>query len=123
MKPHQRLFRRSLVTVLVAAAAGLASFSFGTATANATEYHYCFGVYLYPLAACEGPRHTLTNNSAIGEWDEEVCVLTTDHDSYTSPIYCGIQNSSQAQCGCRLVYPRVWTGYTGTGVYYGFGTY
>jgi len=121
MKPHQRLFRRSLVAVLVASAAGLASFSVGTAQAS-TEYHYCFGTVFSGLGDCRGDRHTLINNQAITDWGNTVCVYVKQANPpyWQTGLVCGVQNTSQAYCGCELVYPHL---QGGSGTYYGFGRY
>jgi len=122
MKPHQRPFRRSLVAVLVAAAAGLASFSFSVPAANATEYHYCFGQYLATQSTCTGPRHSLTRNQAITEPYHDVCVYVYNPGIVSSALNCGTQNIVMSWCGCQLVYPAMWSGFN-SGTFYGFGTY
>jgi len=119
MKPHQRLFRRSLVAVLVAIVAGLASSSVGTAQAS-TEYHYCFGLTI-PYSDCRGDRHTLIRNQAIGDLGIQICV----YDKQANPPYyqtgytCGIQNAVMTDCGCDLLYPHL----IGSGTVYGFARY
>jgi len=120
MKPHQRLVRRSLVALLVAAAAGLATTPVGTAQAS-TEINYCWNIIL--SGACHSTdRHSYFRNQGITDVWSQICVYYRQGSSpyYQAGYTCGVQNAVITYCGCELMYPYM---EASGGRVYGFARY